>query len=216
MQTVFAPGRINDTFESHGSSSDMVFDAVPDQQIQRIPSPAWMWSLSSIQPRMGTVEQAPWSTWTNSVVTVTSTLHTPELNKALSYTTGVLVPTLQLMRSSSAVVQYSTRLIIQGLRAYPMMVLRRETMPPFIHPHWHRQIAPSLPEPLSSCMSIAQMYAFRTEETKPFLWRTIQAEDERFLAQVITPSTIAVNHYLRLRSVRECLPKTFWPVSKRR
>jgi hypothetical protein len=28
------------------------------------------------------------------------------------------------------------------------------------------------------------MYAFRTEETRPFLWRTIQAEDERFLAQV--------------------------------
>ncbi|KAH8904194.1 hypothetical protein BR93DRAFT_971259 [Coniochaeta sp. PMI_546] len=47
---------------------------------------------------------------------------------------------------------------------------------------------PCLPEPVSSCMSVAHMYAFRSEETRPFLWRTVQAEDERFLAQRRTMS----------------------------
>lgn len=186
MQTAFAPGTFNTIYASHGSNGMQLEPPSGQsmQHMQRMSSPSLMWPPYSIQPRMGAVEQAPWSTWTSSV-TVDSTLLTPELNKALSYTQGQeLAPSLQQIRSSNSVVQHSTRLIIQGLRAYPMMVLRRETLPPFIHPHWHRQITPSLPEPLSICMSIAHMYAFRSEETRPFLWRTVQAEDERFLAQV--------------------------------
>lgn len=172
-------------FNGHGDSNDPWLSLLPDQQVQRISSPSWMWSPTSIQPRMGTVDQAPWAIWTSSV-TVDPTVLTPELNTVLGYTAGELVPSLQLIRSSSAVVQHCTRLIIQGLRGYPMMMLRRETLPPFIHPHWHRHNMPALPDPLSSCMSVAHLYAFRSEETRPFLWRTMQAEDERFLAQVCT------------------------------
>jgi len=215
MQDVFALETSSRRFDSQCSSSDMLFAANPDQQLHRSSPPAWMWSPTSIQPRLGNMEQAPWSAWTNSA-RVTSTLLTPELNKALSYSTGELLPALQLIRSSSAVVQHSTRLIIQGLRAYPMMVLRRETFPPFIHPHWHRQSVPSLPEPLASCMSIAHMYAFRTEETKPFLWRTIQAEDERFLAQVSFQYPGSLCCYSRVHSVTECPQRTCSHVSKRR
>lgn len=209
MQPVFAPRAFNMS-DSHVHGTDMLFSAPP------VRSPSWLWSPTSIQPRMGTVEQAPWSTWTSSVM-VDSTLLTPELNKALSYTTGELLPCLQLIRSPSAVVQHSTRLIMQGLRAYPMMMLRRETPPPFIHPHWHRQSTPSLPQPISSCMSIAHVYAFRSQETRPFLWRTVQAEDERFLTEVHTlPAegqyTIA---YITI-SAGPCPRKTFWHASKRR
>jgi hypothetical protein len=73
-------------------------------------------------------------------------------------------------------------LVIQALRSFPTMMLRRETFPWFIHPHSHLLATParaSLPEALSTCMSIAQMFALRTFDTKRFLWRTISAECRR-------------------------------------
>ncbi|KAB5527931.1 hypothetical protein GE09DRAFT_975301 [Coniochaeta sp. 2T2.1] len=191
MQTVLDPGTFFGSFDISGNSSDVLQTYTTPQatrQLHRMSPPSWIWSPTSIQPRMGTLEQAPWSTWL-SAVNISTPLLTPELNQALAWTEGQeMVATLQLIRSPSPVVQHSTRLIIQGLRAYPMMMLRRETLPPFIHPYWHIRHMPALPESLSTCMSIAHMYAFRSEETKPFLWRTIQAEDERFLAQRRTMS----------------------------
>ncbi|KAF5667134.1 atp-dependent dna helicase pif1 [Fusarium heterosporum] len=72
--------------------------------------------------------------------------------------------------------QNASRVIMQMLYAYPQMMLRRQTFPPFIHPHWHEE---RLPETLGNCMSIAQLFAARTPETEPFLWRMIDAEEER-------------------------------------
>ncbi|KAL6406989.1 Fatty acyl-CoA reductase [Ilyonectria robusta] len=62
------------------------------------------------------------------------------------------------------------------------MMLRRQTFPPFIHPHWHK---PCLPEKLASCMSIAQLFVARTPETRLFLWRIIEAEEQRFRDEVM-------------------------------
>lgn len=76
-------------------------------------------------------------------------------------------------------------LIVHTLYAFPQMMLRRQTFPPFIHPHWHK---PCLPEKLASCMSIAQLFVARTPETRIFLWRTIEAEEQRFRDEVMTLS----------------------------
>jgi hypothetical protein len=76
------------------------------------------------------------------------------------------------------------RLIVQTLRSYPIMMLRRETFPPFIHPQWQSQSVPALPVPLANCMSIAQLFASRTLETKPFLWNLILTETKRFVDEV--------------------------------
>jgi hypothetical protein len=77
--------------------------------------------------------------------------------------------------------QHASRVIMQMLYAYPQMMLRRQTFPPFIHPHWHDK---RLPDTLATCMSIAQLFAARTPETEPFLWRTISAEEKRFREKV--------------------------------
>lgn len=68
-------------------------------------------------------------------------------------------------------------LTIYMLKSFPRMMLRRHTFPPFIHPYWHWS---NLPEKLASCMSIAQLFEARTTETRPFLWRVIDAEEQRF------------------------------------
>ncbi|KAJ9621115.1 hypothetical protein H2204_012009 [Knufia peltigerae] len=78
----------------------------------------------------------------------------------------------------------SADLVIQALRAFPVMMRRRETLPWFIHPHSNvlatKSTPPSdLPDAISTCMGIAQMLASSTPDTKPFLWRTIGAECNR-------------------------------------
>jgi hypothetical protein len=73
------------------------------------------------------------------------------------------------------------------LRSFPTMMLRRETFPWFIHPHSQllsKSTGAPLPEALSNCMSIAQMFASRTSETKYFLRQTIRAEHRRFMSEV--------------------------------
>lgn len=79
---------------------------------------------------------------------------------------------------------HAAKLVLQTLYAFPQMMLRRKTFPPFIHPHWHESC---LPEILANCMSIAQLFAARTPETRSFLWRTINAEEQRFRENVRTP-----------------------------
>ncbi|KAF5682424.1 putative short chain dehydrogenase family [Fusarium denticulatum] len=81
--------------------------------------------------------------------------------------------------------QHASRVIMQMLYAYPQMMLRRQTFPPFIHPHWHLK---TLPETLGNCVGISQLFAARTPETQPFLWRMVAAEEERFREKLHTLS----------------------------
>jgi hypothetical protein len=94
---------------------------------------------------------------------------------------------LARLRMPDPVSQHSATLVVQTLRAFPQMMLQRQTFPPFIHPHWHRTSTATrtaVPEPLANCMSVAHIFASLTSETKPFLWRTIRAEQRRFIDEV--------------------------------
>ena len=86
---------------------------------------------------------------------------------------------------------HSADLIIHSLRAFPTMMLRRETFPWFIHPHSNSlpmSAGAGLPEALCNCISIAQMFISRTNETRPFLHRTIGAEYRRLNLEVRSTS----------------------------
>jgi len=172
--------------ETSSSQYDMSFagNYIINQQAtsEYAPFDTWTWPYSVIQPHLGNELQAPWSTWTR-IAEQPPTSYTPNPGNRLSFTPSNC---LSLLRQSNEVVQHTSNLVVQALRSYPLMMLRRETLPPFIHPHWYSLSTPALPEPISNCMSIAQMYAFRSEETKPFLWRTIKAECQRFREQVTT------------------------------
>jgi len=78
------------------------------------------------------------------------------------------------------IAQHSAGHILQAIRAYPRMMLRKATFPPFIHPHWYG----SLPTPLANCMGIAHMFSARTVETEPFVWQTIRTEQQRLMDEV--------------------------------
>ncbi|KAK8129050.1 hypothetical protein PG984_010158 [Apiospora sp. TS-2023a] len=88
---------------------------------------------------------------------------------------------LSQISMSDPVANCTANVVMRMLRAFPQMMLRRETFPPFIHAHWHRSshadaAEPALPMPLVNCMGIAQVFASPNLETRPFLWRSIQME----------------------------------------
>ena len=105
-----------------------------------------------------------------------------------------------ILRMERPLAQHNADLVIQSLRSFPAMMLRRETFPWYVHQHSQILSKPNtaaLPEALSNCMSIAQMFALRTSETNPFLWRTIRAEYRRLsivVRIVFTPYSSDSNH----------------------
>ncbi|KAK2752568.1 hypothetical protein FQN55_006681 [Onygenales sp. PD_40] len=78
--------------------------------------------------------------------------------------------------------QRNASYILQMIRSFPQMMLRKATFPPFIHSqgfgntnHPER----SLPEPIGNCMSLVQSFYWRTAETKEFVWKMIRKEQCR-------------------------------------
>jgi hypothetical protein len=95
-----------------------------------------------------------------------------------------LLAVLQMERPYA---QHSADLVIQSLRSFPTMMQRRETFPWFIHPQSQllsKSEEALLPEALSTCMSIAQMFTSRTPETNHFIWQTVKIERCRFIDEV--------------------------------
>ena len=81
--------------------------------------------------------------------------------------------------------QLFTSMLIDMIRAYPLMMTRRETFPPFVHPHCYLyEGCNTLPQVLTNCMGIAQLFVSRTNDTRPFLWTTILAEVRDMLSKV--------------------------------
>lgn len=105
------------------------------------------------------------------------TVTTPVPNKA---------PLYKDLRLSSPIAQNNATLILQALRSYPQLMLRRDTFPPFIHPRNHNALSENsgLPEPIENCIGIAQIFASRTTETAKFVWRTIRTEQKRIMDEI--------------------------------
>ncbi len=140
-------------------------------------------------------QSASWCAWMRRDISLSVVTENPTVEPNSN-----LLTILQMKRPYA---QHSADLVIQSLRSFPTMMLRRETFPSFIHPHSQPLSKPSgaaLPEALLTCMSVAQMFASRTSETKYFLWRTIRAECRRIISEVsilFTPCPCAADHHKR-------------------
>lgn len=77
--------------------------------------------------------------------------------------------------------QHAANLIAHIVSAFPQMMLRKQTFPPFIYPHWNVSVVPEI---LQSCMSIAELFVSRTAQSRRFLWRSIDAEVQHLIDTV--------------------------------
>ena len=94
---------------------------------------------------------------------------------------------LARLPKSEPVSRFIATSVIEMIRTYPLMMLRRENLPPFIHGHWYRpsgNAQSSLPEPLVNCMGIAQIFASHNVESKRYLWHLVKTEQQSFIELV--------------------------------
>ncbi|KAE8143490.1 hypothetical protein BDV38DRAFT_233802 [Aspergillus pseudotamarii] len=72
------------------------------------------------------------------------------------------------------------KLILHNLRSYPQMMLRHNTLPPFIHP----SVVSSDPgnpdmEPLTNCIALVHMIGSGTQASRKLFWKNVRMECER-------------------------------------
>lgn len=135
------------------------------------------WAGLSLAPQDNLDLKSPhWCAWMRGNISL-----------ALVTETSSVLPTsnvLSVPNCNRSHAQHTADLIIQSLRSFPTMMTRRETFPWFIHPQLAESRVACVSEALSSCMSIAQLFASRTYETRTFLRRTMAAEHRRIKTEV--------------------------------
>jgi hypothetical protein len=127
--------------------------------------------------KLGSQKQS-WCLWMRRGVPLSAVTENTMVSSNSNYAT--------VIQMERPLAQHNADLIIQSLRSFPAMMLRKETFPWYVHQQSQILMEPTnaLPETLSKCMGIAQMFALRTLETAPFLWHTIKAEHRRLINEV--------------------------------
>lgn len=84
--------------------------------------------------------------------------------------------------------QRITGLILHVLKSYPLMMLRHDTLPPFIHPQSvSHDFENSNIESLDDCISLVGMISRRGHGSRKLFWINVRLQCERFLADVGLP-----------------------------
>ncbi|KAI1625198.1 hypothetical protein EDD37DRAFT_379989 [Exophiala viscosa] len=76
--------------------------------------------------------------------------------------------------------QRTVNLILHTLKSYPLMMLRDNTLPPFIHPRSICANADSnYMEPLTNCISLVHMISSGVRGSRKLFWKNVRLECER-------------------------------------
>lgn len=120
-----------------------------------------------------------------------STDRTIQLQQATSppspFTIAPSVTTSRLLyqRGLQTGPQRIASLMRHTLRSYPLMMLRDNALPPFIHPSLvHNDIEDSNMEPLTNCISLVHMISSGVRGSRKLFWKNVRLECERLCAEV--------------------------------
>ncbi|KAF2122992.1 hypothetical protein BDV96DRAFT_639543 [Lophiotrema nucula] len=81
------------------------------------------------------------------------------------------------------------RMILHTLRSYPLMMLRHNTLPPFIHPRLiSTDFEEGKMEPLANCVSLVHMISSGVQGSRKLFWKNVRLECERLCAEILTLS----------------------------
>jgi hypothetical protein len=77
-------------------------------------------------------------------------------------------------------------LILHTLKSYPLMMMRHNTLPPFIHPRVvSSDIGSNDMEPLTNCLSLVHMISSGFHGSRKLFWKNVQMECERLCEEVL-------------------------------
>lgn len=123
---------------------------------------------------------------------------TPPIDQILSAQHGILSPNVSMpMQPTShprslllrpkfkAGAHRTATLILHTLKSYLVMMLRHNTLPPFIHPHLiSSDIENPQVEPLTNCINLVHMISSEAKGSRKLFWKNVRLECERLLAEV--------------------------------
>jgi len=119
-----------------------------------------------------------------------------ELTPPLTHRIELSTEPRRLLRRTMAspVASANGQFILQTLRTYPRMMLRTSTYPPLVHASStnNQNANTSIEDPLSVCINIIQLFYSKTNQSSPFVWRSIKFEQERLYSQVVSSSRLSM------------------------
>lgn len=81
--------------------------------------------------------------------------------------------------------QRIANLILYNLKSYPLMMMRHNTLPPFIHPRLVSfDFEKDSLEPLTNCISLVHMISSGMQSSRKLFWKNVRMECERLSAEV--------------------------------
>ena len=76
-------------------------------------------------------------------------------------------------------------LILHTLKSYPLMIMRHDALPPFVHPHLiSSDVVNDQMEPLTNCISLVHMINSGIRGSRKLFWKNVRLECERLCTEV--------------------------------
>ena len=109
----------------------------------------------------------------------------PSLNALMSSPSVYTIRSLTQRPKVKTGAQRTASLIFHTLKSFPRMMLRPNTFPPFIHPHFMSlDIEENDMELLTNCISLIHMISSRAPGSRKLFWRIVRLECERICHEV--------------------------------
>ncbi|UKZ91161.1 uncharacterized protein TrAFT101_006155 [Trichoderma asperellum] len=107
------------------------------------------------------------------------------LSVSIPMTPGAVRSMIRRPRTQTAA-QRVSNLISHTLKSYPLMLLRSNTLPPFIHPSMiTSENENAHMEPLTNCLSLVHMISTGIQTSRKLFWKNVRMECERLSEEYI-------------------------------
>ncbi|KAF2095273.1 hypothetical protein NA57DRAFT_79762 [Rhizodiscina lignyota] len=119
------------------------------------------------------------TTWTDKIFQGHQTISSPNISIPKQPTSAVR-SLIQRPKMKTGT-QRTANLMLHTLKSYPLMMLRDNTLPPFIHPSWiSSDVENQDMEPLNNCISLMHMIRSGVQGSRKLFWKNVRLECERW------------------------------------
>ena len=123
----------------------------------------------------------------------TSTNQMVLVHQAMSSPTRISIPQIPTSAPRSLIqrtnlkigVQRVADLLLHTLKSYPLMMLRHNKLPPYVHPHLvSSSIENDQMEPLANCIALVHMISSGVRGSRKLFWKNVRVECEHLCEEV--------------------------------